>query len=117
MLQKVKLHVDLADFVGHKQFDVVINKPADAIKFLICNFPKVEAYMATKYYQVLVNDKDIDENELHNPSGQADINIVPVIRGSGGSPIGRILLGAALIGGAFLFSPLTFANFGIYSFD
>ena len=97
MLRKVKLYGELADFVGHKELDAVINCTADAIKFLISNFPKLEAHMANRYYQVLVDDYDIDETELHNPIGQSDISIVPVISGAGGG-LGKTLLGVALIG-------------------
>ena len=97
MLRKVKLYGELADFVGYKELDAVINSTADAIRFLISNFPKLEAHMADKYYQVLVDDYDIDETELHNPIGQSDISIVPVISGAGGG-LGKTLLGVALIG-------------------
>ena len=97
MLRKVKLYGELADFVGHKELDAVINSTADAIKFLISNFPKLEAHMADRYYQVLVDDYNIDETELHNPIGQSDISIVPVISGAGGG-VGKALLGVALIG-------------------
>ena len=83
MLRKVKLYGELADFVGYKELDAVINSTADAIKFLISNFPKLEAHMADRYYQVLVDDYDIDETEIHNPIGQSDISIVPVITGAG----------------------------------
>jgi len=105
MLRKVKLYGELADFVGHKQLDAVINSTADAISFLINNFPKLEAHMADRYYQVLVGNYDIDETEIHDPIGQSDISIVPVITGAGGRGIGKILLGAALIGVAFIASP------------
>ena len=97
MLRKVKLYGELADFVGYKELDAVINSTADAVKFLISNFPKLEAHMADRYYQVLVDDYDIDETELHNPIGQSDISIVPVISGAGGG-VGKALLGVALIG-------------------
>ena len=109
MLRKVKLYGELADFIGHKELDAVINSTADAISFLIHNFPKLEAHMANRYYQVLVGDYNIDETELHNPIGQSNISIVPVISGAGGD-VGKILLGAALIGGAFAFGGLTFAG-------
>ena len=33
MLRKVKLYGELADFVGHKELDAVINSTADAINF------------------------------------------------------------------------------------
>ena len=103
MLRKVKLYGELADFVGHKELDAVINSTADAVSFLIHNFPKLEAHMADRYYQVLVGDYYIDETEIHNPIGQSDISIVPVISGAGGG-VGKTLLGVALIGLA-VFNP------------
>ena len=100
MLRKVKLYGELADFVGHKELDAVINSTAEAIRFLVTNFPKLEAHMSDKHYKVLVDDYDIDKNEIHNPIGQSDISIVPVIAGAGGG-LGKALLGVALIGLAF----------------
>ncbi len=97
MLRKVKLYGELADFIGHKELEAVINSTADAVSFLIHNFPKLEAHMADRYYQVLVGDYDIDETEIHDPIGQSDISIVPVITGAGGGTR-KLLLGAALIG-------------------
>ena len=110
MLRKVKLYGELADFIGYKELEAVINSTADAVSFLIHNFPKLEAHMANRYYQVLVGDYDIDETEIHDPIGQSDISIVPVITGAGGN-IGKILLGGALValsfgvGGFGFFSP------------
>ena len=97
MLRKVKLYGELADFVGHKELDAVINCTADAIKFLITNFEGLEAHMANRYYKVLVDDYDIGEEDIHNPIGQSDISIVPIIAGAGGG-LGKTLLGVALIG-------------------
>ena len=105
MLKKVKLYGELADFVGHKELDAVINSTADAVKFLVTNFPQLEGHMNDRHYQVIVNDYDIGEDELHNPIGSEGVSIVPVITGAGGRGLGKILLGAALIGGAFLFNP------------
>ena len=104
MLRKVKMYGELAEFVGYKELEAVVKNPAEAVRFLVTNFPKLEPYMANKYYQVLVGKEDVDKEDLHNPIGQDDIHIVPVISGAGGgSPFGRILLGAALIGASFLF--------------
>ena len=103
MLRKVKMYGELAEFVGYKELEAVVKNPAEAIRFLVTNFPKLEAYMANRYYQVLVGKEDVDKEELHNPIGQDDIHIVPVISGAGGSPTSRILIGAALIGASFLF--------------
>ena len=108
MLRKVKLYGELADFIGHKELEAVINSTADAVSFLIHNFPKLEAHMVNRYYQVLVGDYDIDETEIHDPIGQSDISIVPVITGAGGG-VGKTLLGAALIGLAFATGGTTLA--------
>ena len=110
MLRKVKLYGELADFVGHKEFEVEINSVAKAISFLINNFPQIEKYMNPKHYQVKVGNYAVDKDELHYPIGQEVIHIVPVIAGAGRG-VGKILLGAALIAGAFMFTPLTAGSF------
>ena len=110
MLRKVKLYGELADFIGYKELDAVINSTADAIRFLVSNFPKLEAHMADRYYKVLVHDYEIGEEDIHNPIGQSDISIVPVISGAGGG-VGKTLLGVALIGTALLIPGGGFAAF------
>ena len=63
MLRKVKLYGDLAKVTGHKEFEVAVNTTAQAVSFLINNFPQLESYMSNKYYQVLcdTNNVGIDE--------------------------------------------------------
>ena len=111
MLRKVKLYGELADFVGHKELDAVINSTADAMRFLVSNFPRLEAHMADRYYQVLVDDYEIGEEDIHNPIGKSDISIVPVISGAGGGAR-KLLLGAALIGVGVLSGGATFTGGG-----
>ena len=101
MLRTVRLYGELAEFVGHKELDAVITCTGDAIRFLVSNFSGLEAHMANRHYQVLVDDYEIGEEDIHNPIGQSDISIVPVITGAGGGA-GKFLLGAALVAGAFL---------------
>lgn len=109
MLKKVRLYGDLADFVGHKELDVVINTTADAIRFLITNFEGLEAHMNDRHYKVIANKYELSEDDIHNPVGSNGVSIVPIISGAGGNT-GKILLGAMLIGGAFAFGGLTFAG-------
>ena len=97
MLRKIKLYGQLAEFVGHKEFEVKVDTLSKAVSFLIHNFPEVEAYMSPRYYQVKVGNYDIDKDEINYPIGQQDIHFIPVISGSG-KGIGKVLLGAALIG-------------------
>ena len=100
MLRKLKLYGELAEFIGHKEFEIQVDSLAKAVSFLVNNFPQVEKYMNPQYYQVKVGNYAVNEEEIHPPIGQEDIHIVPVIAGAGGST-GKILLGAALIGAAF----------------
>tara|TARA_Y100000401_G_C8229001_1_gene177154 strand:- start:35 stop:655 length:621 start_codon:yes stop_codon:yes gene_type:complete len=114
MLRKVKLYGELAEFVGHKQFDVHADSIAKVVSFLVNNFPQIEKYMNPKYYQVKVGNYSIDKEEIHNPIGeQEDIHIVPVIAGAGRG-VGKVLLGAALIAGAF-FMPVAAGNVSLMS--
>ena len=110
MLRKLKLYGQLAEFIGHKEFEIKVNSVSQAVSFLIHNFPEVERFMGPKYYQVKVGNYDIDESELSYPVGQEDIHFIPAISGAGRG-MGKVLLGAALIGGAFLFTPLTMGSF------
>jgi|TARA_B100000085_G_scaffold159463_1_gene144981 predicted phage tail protein len=97
MLRKVKLYGELAKFIEHKEFEVKVNNVAQAVSFLIHNFPEVERFMSPKYYQVKVGNYEIDENELEYPIGKEDIHFIPAISGAGRG-MGKVLLGAALIG-------------------
>ena len=100
MLRKLKLYGELAEFIGHKEFEVKVNSISQAVSFLVCNFPKSEAYIAERSYKVLVGDYEVGEDELGHPIGQSDLHFVPVIAGAGGTTR-KILGGAALIGIAF----------------
>jgi len=102
MLRKLKLYGELAEFVGHKEFEIEASTIPKAVSFLVNNFPQIEPYMNPQYYQVKVGDYAVDEEEIQLPIGQQeDIHIVPVIAGAGRG-VGKILLGAALIATAFI---------------
>ena len=110
MLRKLKLYGQLAEFIGHKEFEIKVNSVSQAVSFLIHNFPEVERFMGPKYYQVKVGNYEIDENEISYPVGQEDIHFIPVISGAGRG-MGKVLLGAALIGAAFLNPALGLSSF------
>ena len=114
MLRKIRLYGELAKFLGQKTFEAEVHSAAQAIRFLVVNFPQLEAHMGDRYYKVLVGDWEIKEEEIHYPNGQEDIKIVPIVGGEGGRGTRQFLLGAALLdrfafGGAPLFGP-AFAN-------
>ncbi len=115
MMRKIKLYGELVKITGHKELEAVVNTTAQAVSFLVNNFPELESHMANKYYQVLLGKDNVNIDELHFPVGQSDIKFVPVISGSGG--IGKALFGGALIamsfgvGGLFT-APLSFGAGG-----
>tara|TARA_R100001440_G_scaffold54427_1_gene74305 strand:+ start:1927 stop:2532 length:606 start_codon:yes stop_codon:yes gene_type:complete len=99
MLRKIKLYGELAKITGHKELEAAVNTTAQAVSFLINNFPELESHMGNKYYQVLLEKENVSIDELHFPVGKSDIKFVPVISGSGG--LGRAIFGGALIALSF----------------
>lgn len=102
MLRKIKLYGELAKFIGVKTFEADVSSAAEAIRFLIANFPELEKHVSDKYYKVSVGNYDLTVDDLHNPAGQQEIKIIPVISGAGGSTA-SIIAGVALIAISFLF--------------
>ena len=108
MFRKLKLYGELAEFIGHKEFEVKVNSISQAVSFLVCNFPKSQAYIAKRSYKILVGDYEVGKDELAHPIGQSDLHFVPVIAGAGGRT-GRFITGAALIGVGILSGGTGFA--------
>jgi len=112
MLRKIKLYGRLAKFVGQRVFEADVASAAEAVRFLLVNFPQLEKHMADQHYRVSVGKYALTVDELHNPAGQQEIRIVPVLAGAGGN-VGKILIGAALIVGAFFTGGATIGLLGL----
>ena len=95
MLRKIKLYGKLAKFIGHRVLEADVATAAEAVRFLVANWPEVERHMADQHYRVSIGTHDIDLEELHHPAGAAPITFVPVVAGAGA--VGRIIAGIALI--------------------
>jgi predicted phage tail protein len=100
MLRKIKLYGKLAKFIGHRVLEADVATAAEAVRFLLANWPEAEAHMNDQHYRVSIGTYDIDLEELHHPAGAAPISFVPVVGGAGA--VGRILIGVALIAAAFI---------------
>ncbi len=113
MLRKIKLYGELAKFLGQKTFEAEVSSAAQAVKFLIVNFPQLEKHMANRYYKVAVGNWELTKEELIYPNGQEEIKIIPVVGGAGGEGgFGKFLLGAVLIGAAIMFPGAQFSGLG-----
>lgn len=108
MLREIRIYGKLAKFLKRRVFKAAVATPAEAVRFLVANFPQVEAHMADQHYKVLVSKHELElgdhPEQLHDPIGETEpIKIVPVMAGAGA--VGRIIGGVALIAAAFLFAP------------
>jgi predicted phage tail protein len=108
MLRTVRIYGNLAKFLKRRSFKADVATAAEAVKFLLANFPQLERHMAEHHYEVKVGDHPLmlgeDPGELHLPTGQREtISIIPVVAGAGAT--GRIIAGVALIALSLLFAP------------
>ena len=99
MLRKIKLYGALAKFVGHRVLEADVATAAEAVRFLVTNWPELEGHMAKQYYRVHTAGEDLTLDDVHNPMGR-EIQIVPVMAGAGA--LGRILIGIALVAASFI---------------
>jgi len=97
MLRKIRVYGKLAKFLKQRVFEADVASAAEAVRFLVANFPQLRPHMAEQYYKVSVGTYALTADELHDPAGQQEIKIVPVLAGAGGAT-GKILAGVALIG-------------------
>jgi predicted phage tail protein len=104
MLRKIKLYGKLAKFIGHRVLEADVATAAEAVRFLVANWPELEAHMHDQHYRVSIGTYDLTAEELHDPAGAAPISFVPVVAGAGA--VGRIIVGIALVALSFLIIPL-----------
>ena len=107
MLRKIKLYGQLAKFIGRRVLEADVATAAEAVRMLVANFPGIEQHMADQYYRVTVGTYDLGLDEIHDPAGQQDIKIVPVVAGAGGAGA-KIAIGVALIALSFAIPGLAF---------
>ena len=98
MLRKIKLYGSLAKFIGKRVLEADVATAAEAVRMLVANFPGLEQHMAEQYYRVTVGTYDLGLDEIHDPTGQQDIKIMPVVAGAGA--VGRIIIGVLLVAAA-----------------
>jgi predicted phage tail protein len=105
-MRSIKVYGSLAKFLGKRSFKAAVNTPAEAVRFLLANFPGLRAHMQDQHYKVGVGSSELEignhPEHLHFPTAQEEqIRIIPVIAGAGAT--GKILIGVALIAAAILF--------------
>jgi predicted phage tail protein len=112
MLRKIKLYGKLAKFIGKRVLEADVATAAEAVRFLVANWPEVEKHMADQHYRVSVGTYDLSLDEINDPAGQQVIKIVPVVAGAGGAAA-KIIIGVLLIAGAFFTGGATIGLLGL----
>jgi predicted phage tail protein len=100
MLRTIRIYGRLAKFLKRRKFEAEVSSAAEAVRFLLSNFPQLEQHMVDQHYRVSVGSYDLAVDELHDPAGLQEIKIVPVVAGAGA--VGRIIAGVALLAIGFL---------------
>jgi len=106
----VLLYGALAERFGREhRYD--IRSPLEAVRALCSQHKGFRQYLVEHSepgYRVLADDTALELNELHGPCGRV-VRIVPVVAGA---DIGKVLLGASLIGFA-IWNPLGWSSIGL----
>jgi len=110
MLRKIKVYGALAKFLKRRVFRAEVANPAEAVRFLIANYPQLREHMRDQHYKVLVSNTALEigdqPEQLGYPIGALEeVKVIPVMVGAGGST-GQILAGVGLIAAAILLGPL-----------
>jgi predicted phage tail protein len=111
MLRTIRIYGRLAKFLKRRKFEAEVSNAAEAVRFLVTNFPQLERHMAEQHYRVSVGTYDLSLDEIHDPAGSQEIKIVPVVAGAGAA--GRILVGVGLIAAAFFTGGATIGLLGL----
>lgn len=129
MQQNIVLRDELAELAGGKETHTYYNlrSPAEAIKLLCINYPKLQRYLETSHeigvaYTVVQAKEFLDVEDLKLPLGSKDLVITPVVVGAGNvwkgvkrffsSTVGKIIVGIALVTAAIVFAPAGTALLG-----
>ena len=81
-LKKIRIYGRLRKFLGQPYFEAAVSSPAEAVRFLLANFPEVERHMADQFYKIKMNNLEVDLDFI-GMKGQGDIQIIPLASGSG----------------------------------
>lgn len=87
MLRTIKVYGHLAEHCGKKTFKALARTPAEAVRFLVSNYPGLRALMRDGYYTVSTGAYSLElgqsPEQLGYPlSGEDEIRIIPVISGA-----------------------------------
>ncbi len=100
-LRKVRLYGPMGSRFG-REFSLNVKNPADAIRALSIQIPGFKEYLIQAKskgltFAVFIGKRNISEDGLHDPAGDNDIRIAPIIMGSKRGGILNTIVGVVLV--------------------
>lgn len=107
-MQRIKVYGELARRLGRSVFYAAARNVAEAMRFLLINFPWIEKYFNENTFSVKVDSYSLEETELKDPVGQGEIKIIPLVSGAGDvvNNIVKAVVGVILVAVAVIVAPV-----------
>ena len=104
MLRRIQLYGSLAKYIGQRVLHADVASAAEAVRYLVANWPGVRQHMADRHYKIAVGSGYIDPTgpDLHIEAGSETIKFIPVVAGAIRlGDVFKVIIGAALVVAAF----------------
>ena len=113
-IRTIRLHGELGRLFG-RVHRLAVQSSAEAVRALGVLFPEFRAYLANSRdrglaFAVFYGKRNIGQDELGHPPGDAEIRIAPVVHGSKSGGGLQVVLGVALMAAAVVTGPAGWAG-------
>lgn len=90
-MNTIRVYGPLADFIGCRVLEAVIDTASEALRFLGANFPGLRQHLANQRYCISIGDRLLSADELTHPIGCQELRIIPVFSGEIWDAVGDFL--------------------------
>lgn len=80
-MNTIRVYGPLAEFLGRRVFEAVVDTAIEALRFLNANFPGLRQHLANQRYCIAVGDHLLTADELSHPIGRQELRIIPAFSG------------------------------------
>jgi predicted phage tail protein len=80
-MNTIRVYGPLAEFLGRRVFEAVVDTAIEALRFLNANFPGLRQHLANQRYCIAVGDHLLSADELNHPIGRQELRIIPAFSG------------------------------------
>jgi predicted phage tail protein len=92
-MNTIRVYGPLAEFLGRRVFEAVVDTAIEALRFLNANFPGLRQHLANQRYCIAVGDHLLSADELSHPIGRQELRIIPAFSGELEAGLGLLIDG------------------------